>query len=211
MPTGESIVNKVMEERRNKNTLQLNNDGMTIIEILVVIAIIVVASGIATFSFVAVSNTKLKQSVTQLEDTFEEIRTKASSISADEWNLVVTRNDEEELQYAINKVIGTVDQNGVTNYETTEIKKYTVTGEYEFSYHNVHTDKTYKLDIGESIKFVFSSNQGAIKNVYVKGTLLDGDATGNIGDEGEFIFKNNRATYRIKVYYVTGKCEMKVD
>ncbi len=44
-----------------------------------------------------------------------------------------------------------------------------------------------------------------------KWAALAGDATGNIGDEGEFIIKNNRATYRVKVYYVTGKCEMTVD
>lgn len=211
MQTGESIVNKVMEKREKNNTLKLNNEGMTLVEVLIVVAIIAIVSGIATFSFSAVSNTKLKQSATQMEDAFEEIRTKATSISADEWNLEITKKSEDEYEYVINKVIGTVDQNGVTNYETTQINRYQVSGEYEFSYLNVYTNKTYTLNNDETIKFVFSMNQGGIKSISVKGSALDGDATGNIGDEGQFIFKNNRATYRVKVYYVTGKCEMVVD
>ena len=48
-------MNKVMEKREKNNTLKLNNEGMTLVEVLIVVAIIAIVSGIATFSFSAVS------------------------------------------------------------------------------------------------------------------------------------------------------------
>lgn len=202
----------ISKNNERRKAIKLNNEGISMLEFVVVIAIMAVVVGIATFSFSIVTNTRMKEAATNLYDSLEMLKQRATTISADEWNITIEKTDEDTYVYQINKVIITTDEDtGKEKVETSAVETKQMSGNYEIVFKDTSTNKEYKFEEGKQMKIIFSKNQGEITKITMGDEEVGKDGFGNMGDMGEFIVSNSIGSRRVELYYVTGNAELIVD
>lgn len=190
-----------------RNGKQLDNKGFSLLELLIVMAIIVVVSVATTVSLSVISKGNAKKVNKNLYSTLSSLKTTTMSKTGD-WYMEVKKSGN---QYEINtySVTEVKDADGkVTGTETTLEESYKCSSSrisiaYKTNLKSDDTD-TIKIDDNNSIKISFSRSDGSCNKVESSdGTnLLDSTKYGN---KGTFVISVSKNIYESTLWYKTGR------
>lgn len=176
----------------------INNKGFSLMELIVVIAIMAVFVAVAIASSSILSTSNVKEVEQGIEDYVTMARTKSMSVSAKEWYMMVTVEDGDY----VTKLCKTVEE---SVGETTELK----TVEVDENDYNNSVTVTFKdgvsswvIDEATPLCIYFDSATGKASKVTVAGTnasIANGIGRIEISDGSYDIV--------MKIFYNTGKCE----
>lgn len=183
---------------------QLNNKGFTLMELIVVLAIIVVMAGAAAVTVSMLDSSYVEDAERGIKDYIALGRTKSMSVSAKDWYVVVTKKngDYYACLYKVTQEIEEIE--GVKKPKTTtsliEEKELGTNISMYFTDGNSINDKL--IDDTNELYMYFDPSTGKINNVVYGTTSADiGSGIGYIS------IKRNDYVISLKVFYNTCKCE----
>lgn len=193
----------MMENKKRK----LNNKGASLIELIITIAIMIIVIGGLTIGFSVITNTYAKRAANNLNDFLQTTRTKAMSVSADQWNMEISKNSDGDYVIVINKVTFTKGKDEDDVVEIPEVfDRIIVGGDVKITYTNNGESVPIEIDDSHIMKIVFSLSQGSISDIRInKASLLTGSTT---EDMGVFDITSGSFSRQIEVYYTTGKSQI---
>lgn len=203
----------MMENKKTK----LNNHGASLIEFIIVVAIMAVVIGGVVTGISLFTNTYAKQAARGIEDFISSARTKATSITADEWNVEISYNEtSKDFTYTLNKVAITTKA-GKTERKSEIIEQEIYGGELDLFFINGDDTNAAKVSLNSSsntLRLIFSQAQGSITDVQF--VLKDGSGISlksaigvkEIADVFYFTINRGSFTKKIAVYTLTGKYEV---
>lgn len=199
----------------NRKIRKLNNKGLSMVEIIVVVALMAILVGGVSLGFAVITNSYAKEAASYVTDALGMTRTKATSITATEWNMTIKKEDADSgYIIEINKVTVTTDGEGnaVTNSEV--IESYVTDSGLTISYKDgeATSDGSVTLiepgDASSILTIKFNGGQGSIQGAYLgRGgtTLIGGTAQSDIGC---IIIQSGSFSRTIEIYHTTGKYDI---
>lgn len=175
---------------------KLNNRGATLIELLIVIAILGVMMGGTIVAFSVLNSGNVKEAARTTKSTLEKTRTSAMSVVADEWTFVVENVDGSIKTYA-NKVYTNEEDEVVTEKKEESLLGSKVTATF------IAETSEVPLNSGDKLQIVFDSSSGSVTSVKVNDTTYS-PSTATVSIRYAVGSKKND----VKVYFVSGKVEI---
>lgn len=198
----------MMENKKEK----LNNHGLSLVELLVVVAIMAIVVGGVVTGISLFTNTYAKQAARGIEDFISTARTKATSIAADEWNVEISYDGKSgDFTYTLNKVTITKDDKGTEKRSYEVIEKQVYEGDLEMFFINGDDKDAAKVALNSeknTLRLVFSQTQGSISDMRISGYTLKHTIGQEPSDIIYFIINRGSYTKKIAVYTLTGKYEV---
>lgn len=176
----------------------LNNKGFSLMELIVVMAIMVVLVAVGIASSSILNSSYAKEVEQGIEDYVSLARSKSMSVSAKEWFMVLTTENGEYMTKLCKTTEETVGE--ATQTKTTDIEK----NEYNSKVTVEFNDgvNSWNIDEDSPLCMYFDSATGKVKKVTVAGVEVD--ITSGIG-RVEIVSGSYEIT--MKIFYNTGKCE----
>ena len=181
-----------MRMKLNQKQIQKNNSGFSIIELLVVVAIMAVFIGGALTTFLSVSRTNVKKSNSVINDAMIFCKGKAMTNAAKEWKLVLSEHEANVVKVSSDGKVSTIKSYALPN----KVDIFVNTSEESYA-GKIGDDGDY-----ESVSIVYSS-KGSITKVYDENnnSLMD-----KFGNTCCIVSKYKQSkSASIKLYFITGK------
>lgn len=176
--------------------LKLNNKGATLIELIIIIAIIAVLVSGSIVAFTVLNSSNLKQAVRTTGSYLGTARTKAMSVVADEWYFLL-KQDGENCYAEVYKVYTNDDDEQVV--EKIEEKDLGVRVAASLISDDDETD----IEDGDELKIKFSQSSGSVSSVDINGTEFN--PTENMIT---IRFLSGSKEMSVDLYFVSGKVEI---
>ena len=182
---------------------KLNNKGFSLMELIVVIAIMIVMVGAATVSVAMLDSSYVEDAERGIKDYIALARTKSMSVSAKDWYMSIGKQGADYYAYLYKVVEVPVSDNpddGVVE-QIILVEKKTLGRKLTISF---GTTEANIIDITSTneLQLHFDSATGKIKEVKVGPTNYE--TTSGIGN---IYINRNDYDIKLKVFYNTGKCE----
>lgn len=179
---------------------KLNNKGFSLVELIVVIAIMAIVTGVAMATVSMLDSSYVEDAERGIKDYISLGRTKSMSVAAKEWYIAVGKEDKDYYVY-LYKVTEENSQN-----LTSLIDKKKLGAKVSISYGN---DKDNQFLIGQTkLQMYFNPQTGKIAKVILD---YDGNGTNDIPENNTGIgyigIVRNDYDIDLKVFFNTGKCE----
>ena len=179
---------------------KLNNKGYTLVELIVVIAIMAVLVGAATVTVTMLDSSYVEDAERGIKDYIALGRNKSMSVVAKEWYIAIGKEDADYYAY-LYKVTEEDDEDVITMVE-----KKKLGAKISISYGNA---KDSQVLIGSNkLQMYFNSLTGKITKVNYDS---DGNGTNDIPNNNTGIgyigIARNDYEIDLKVFFNTGKCE----
>jgi prepilin-type N-terminal cleavage/methylation domain-containing protein len=172
--------------------MKKDNKGFSLVELIVVIAIMGVFAGMLTIGFNVVTNQKSKTAAKELKTTLQTVRTTAMSKTGT-YGCRIAQNDEGTL--VVQRVTITKDAGGNPIYNVSEEieldSRITITA----------SCTTGVVTTDQGIVLGFEKSSGAFKS-------CTNDVGTDLGTCKELIIKRNSDTVKLKLSASTGKVEI---
>ncbi|MCM1307655.1 MAG: prepilin-type N-terminal cleavage/methylation domain-containing protein [Butyrivibrio sp.] len=171
-----------------------NNKGFSIVELIVVVAIMSVMIGAISITYTVVKRTNVTKAARTIDDLLTTCREKAMTNSAKEWKVVI---DDHTA-----KIIKVDSEGNEIEIESAELPSNIEVYVSEVSVSEddeVKAGAYYAKDKPISISFKLLS--GEVSSVYAEETIIKGEST-NCGIVCEY---KNKKRSTITLYYATGK------
>lgn len=196
----------MMETKKRK----LNNEGASLLEFIVVFAIMVVVIGVVVTGFTIVTNSYARKAASGFIDMLSTARTKAMSVAAEEWNMELEYiADNGNFICRVNKVTQeTVD--GSVESISEVVQEDIFNGDLQITFINVTGTNETKVTLNSTankLKISFSGGQGSVSNVYLGGVPFSNCIGEQLGDLARITIKSGNYEKNIELYYTTGKYE----
>ncbi|MBQ1193458.1 MAG: prepilin-type N-terminal cleavage/methylation domain-containing protein [Lachnospiraceae bacterium] len=186
---------------------KLNNAGVSILEFIVVIAILAVVMASATIGLSLLTNSYAKKASSGLTDALSTVRTKAMSIAAKEWNLQISY-EGETYKFTINKVVEVEQADGTLADETIVFEENYFDGDLVIWYYpNSSEANKFYLDDDDVLTFAFESGEGSVAKVLHNGVAMADTVGGFTVDKGKFVITRGNYSKSVELYFTTGKYE----
>lgn len=195
-----------MKTRDSKGQL---NKGFTLIELIVVVAIMIVMAGAAAVTVTMLDSSYVEDAERGIKDYLSLGRTKSMSVAAKDWYISISKEDNDYYVSLYKVVTKNVQVGGVVEEqsETILMEKKKLGAKITITYSLYTTDTEYTMmTVGETnkLEFHFDPSTGKVVNV-VYGTT--DDSRGVAAGIGRIGIKRNDYDISLKVFYNTGKCE----
>lgn len=187
-----------MEQRKQKKQKKLNNGGFSLLELIVVIAIMGVLIAIAVASSSVIDGSRVRDAEQGISDYVSLTRTKAMSVAAKEWYFCVTKDDNEYVA----RIYKTTE---VEDSLTTELVYEYGLGEKVTIYYGSKTTElaeANKIDSTKPLMIYFNPSTGRATKVKLGDTEED-----IVAGLGYFRIVSGSYDATVKVFLNTGKCE----
>lgn len=183
----------------SKKNSKLNNRGASLVELLIMLAIIAVLISGSFAAIGLINSSSIKQATRTTKDYLEKTRTKAMSVEADEWNMILS-NDDDSYNLTLNKVVSGKDEGGNTVTTTDVVDEKNLGSRVTAQLVTASDNKT--IGDGDSLKVTFVPSSGAVEAVFYNGTKIS-------SSDGIIVIEytvGERKTL-VKLYTVSGKIE----
>ncbi len=177
------------------NKRKLNNAGASLIELLVIMAILAVLLSGTIIGFSVVNSSNVKQASRTTKTFMEKTRSSSMSVLADEWGFILERTGSE---YKVS-VYKTYKKDGVPVTETLDEK---VLGS-RISATVISGTNEYALNDGDDLKVVFDKSSGEVSKVTFSGSACT--PADNMISINYTSGKNKSTT---QLYFISGKIEI---
>lgn len=165
---------------------QSSNKGFSVVEVIVVVAIMAVMIGVISVTYTVVKKANVTKASRTIDDLLTNCREKAMTNSAKEWKVVIDGNTVKVIK---------VDSDG----NEIEIESATIPSNVEVYVSEDGVNNYYAKDNPISISFKLLS--GEVSSVYTTGVTIKGSGT-NCGIVSDY---KNKKQSTITLYYATGK------
>lgn len=201
--TGE---NMMMETKKRK----LNNEGASLLEFIVVFAIMVVVIGVVVTGFTIVTNSYARKAASGFIDMLSTARTKAMSVAAEEWNMELEYiADNGNFICRVNKVTQETLPDGSIQSTSEVVQEDIFNGDLQITFINVTGTNETPVTLnstGNKLKISFSGGQGSVSNVYLDDVPFS-NCIEQLGDLARITITSGNYEKNIELYYTTGKYE----
>lgn len=178
-------------------SIKRNNKGFSLLELMVVVAIMAILTGITTITYRTVNNSNVNKAASVVDDYLSLAREKAKTVSAYEWNMTISVGDKETLVSYVKKTMtpsGAVKEDIMDSKSLPKNVKFRIIDD---------AGSEIKLEGTVSrISIAFNSLTGSVSKVY----FSDGSSI-DIKDKSycdiTAYYKNKSRSVRL--YFVTGK------
>ena len=179
-------------------TGQHNNKGFSLLELMVVVAIMAILTGITTITYRTVNKSNVNKAASIVDDYLSLAREKAKTVSAYEWNMTISVGDDgTEVSY----VKKTETKTGITE-DTMDSK--TLPKNVKFKIID-DTGNEIKLEntTNNKVSVAFNSLTGTVTKVY----RSDGSEIIDITAKSycDFVAYYKNKSRSVRLYFVTGK------
>ncbi len=148
---------------------KLNNKGMSVVELLIIIAIIAVLMSGAIVSFTVLNGSNIKQATRTCKSYMEKTRTNAMSVVADEWYFEL-KNVSGEYIASVFQVLS--DDEGNVNTTLVEEKNLGM----KIAMTLISDDTEVAISDGQVLKVNFNPSSGSINAVSLDGVKYTPDS-----------------------------------
>lgn len=178
------------------NNRQLNNRGASVIELLIIMAIIAVLLSGSIIAFSILDTSNIKQASRTTKSYIEKTRSSTMSVVADEWSFTLTR-EGVDYKAIVNKTYKNDEGASVTDKVEekllgTRIAAALVSGASETA-----------INENDVLKITFEPASGSVKKVTLNGTEYN-PAENMISIK----FTSGNGVNYVKLYFVSGKVEI---
>ncbi len=185
-----------MSGKRKRNSIkQLNNHGFSLLELLVVMAIIVIVSTMTAVGLNVLAEGNAKKANKTMYSKISELRTTTMSKSG-EWYMVISCQDNTYTLETHHVVNGEDDIKDTSKFSASRIS---------LLYYNGDSSTGYNLR-DNSLKIQFDRNDGSCKSVAINDSeefITNKSEASQFGKIVASVSKNN--TYESKLWYKTGR------
>ena len=201
------IIGENMKIRENQR--KLNNKAFTLMELIVVVAILIVMAGAAAVTVSMLDSSYVEDSERAIKDYISLGRTKSMSVSAKDWYITISKEGSDYYVSLYKVVEKSAVIEGVTQQvsETSLVEQKKLGAKVSVAYSFYTSPNTYEMrNIIDTMKLEmhFDPATGKITKVkYGDNENADAVAAG-IGYIG---LKRNDYDAKLKVFFNTGKCE----
>ena len=189
----------------NNSERKLNNKGFSLMELIVVLAIMVVMAGAAAVTVSMLDSSYVEDAERGIKDYISMARTKSMSVAAKDWYISLTKegNDYYVNLFKVTEEIVEVGGVDETVEKVTLIEKKKLGAKITIKYLDKSDSTPKTVDASMNLDMHFDAATGKINSVKIGGTTGDGmtDGIGYIN-----IVRNDYAI-NLKVFFNTGKCE----
>ena len=170
-------------KNREKN---LGNKGLTLIELLIVIAIMAILIGGVVSGFGILHNGRVKEAAYGLNDYILELRMKSMTVAAKGFNISIVKGTDSYV-LELNKKEGEAE---------ILIKSLELSPQVVASYNDTKIERAV---------ITMDKSTGAVKTININNTKVD--LTAGL-ESGDFKFVSGGRERNLKLYYNTGKTEI---
>ncbi|MDE6209380.1 MAG: hypothetical protein K2M73_06875 [Lachnospiraceae bacterium] len=196
----------MMETKKRK----LNNEGASLLEFIVVFAIMVVVIGVVVTGFTIVTNSYARKAASGFIDMLSTARTKAMSVAAEEWNMELEYiADNGNFICRVNKVTQETLPDGNVQSTSEVVQEEIFNGDLQIKFINVTGTNETPVTLNSTankLKISFSGGQGSVSNVYL-GDVPFSNCIEQLGDLARITITSGSYEKNIELYYTTGKYE----
>lgn len=196
--TGE---NMMMEIKKRK----LNNEGASLLEFIVVLAIMIVVIGVVVTGISIVTHSYARKAASGFIDMLSTARTRSMSVAAEEWNMEIEYTSGGDYICRVNKVTQETLPDGTVESTSSVVQEEIFNGDLQMTFTNITGATETPVEIDSStnkLKIVFSGSLGSVSNVY-----LDDNSISPLGDMARITIASGNYEKNIELYYTTGKYE----
>lgn len=180
-----------------RSRAHLNNKGFSLIELIVVLAIMVVLVAMVFASSSILDGSYVKDAERAVTDYVAMARSKSMSVAAKSWYITVTQEDGE---YVIKLYKETEEGEGEDQEKVTQLMESEKLGSKVTMSYGKDTKTT--ITSANELKMYFDASTGKVKEVKL------GNNKQNINDGIGYIgIVSGTYDITLKVFYNTGKCE----
>lgn len=185
---------------------KLNNKGFSLMELIVTVAIMIILVGAATATVVMLDSSYVEDAERGIKDYISLARTKSMSVSAKDWYMVITTEDNNYYACVYKVVEKKVEGAGDGSTESVAelIEKQKLGTKITITYRDENTNKSKVVDNNATLELHFDPSTGKINQVIYDDFNQTDDVTSGIGYIG---IQRNDYKIDLKVFYNTGKCE----
>lgn len=174
-----------MSRKQNKSLGKLNN-GMTLVELLVALAIIAIVTAVSVIGIGILSSGDSKKASGALRNALSEVRTSTLSIEAS-WEAVI-RNNDGKYEVAIFK-------------DGSETDVYELGKRIDITFFDSKTATEYTLNDGDELLVVFNKSSGSVSKISYQGNEFAME-----GSSLTFLVNSStKGEYEVVLWYATGK------
>ena len=196
----------MMETKKRK----LNNEGASLLEFIVVFAIMVIVIGVVVTGFTIVTNSYARKAASGFIDMLSTARTKAMSVAAEEWNMELEYiADNGNFICRVNKVTQETLPDGSIQSTSEVVQEDIFNGDLQITFINVTGTNETPVTLnstGNKLKISFSGGQGSVSNVYLDDIPFS-NCIEQLGDLARITITSGNYEKNIELYYTTGKYE----
>ena len=182
-----------------QNNVKRSNSGFSLVEILVVVAILGILMGGSLITYYTVSSNNVKKSAGYISDAMTECRGRAMTTQAKTWKVVISKKKVEVIKVDSNDAEHLVTSNELPSHVAVSLTDSESITTFDLFDQNSGYDSiviTYKLLSGE-INEVYAVMGGSEVVIY------DGSQTSKYCDiKCDY---NNKKSRNLRLYYSTGK------
>lgn len=176
----------------------LNNRGFSLLELIVVIAIMAILVGVVVASSSMMDSSYVKEMERGIEDYVNMAKSKSMSVSAKEWYMELTVEDGEY----VTRLCKTeeIDVEGTTELRTTTVDEESYNNRVTVSFDDGVNAR--EISASMPLYIYFDSATGRVNRITVGG--VDANLSNGIG---RLEISSGSYDIVLKLYYNTGKCE----
>lgn len=176
-----------------------SNSGFSLIEVLVVVAIMGVLMGGTLITYYTVRSNNVKKSAGYISDAMTECRNRAMTTQAKTWEVVITKETVQVIKVDSNDVEHLITSNDLPSHVAVTLTDSETLNVIDLFSESTTYDSvviTYKLLSGEINKVIATSDAGEV-------VIYDGTQTSKYCDI-KCDYKNKKSR-SLRLYYSTGK------
>lgn len=178
-----------------------SNAGFSLVELLVVVAIMGVLMGGAVMSWYTISSNNVKKAGSYIDDALTECKSRAKTQAAHSWTVELTNDSVQVHKYISDDTGSVTDEIILSEKLPANVDVY------------VLTDHSEKFDLAsgvDMVQFEYKILTGEISSIYVEdgGTSWPAYNNNSLYSDYKYcdiVCKHEKREYKMRLYFTTGK------